>query len=66
MLSLRIAWEVTGLKLVIAVTGHAFLLKLVDVHLILFHLFQYPSMQVFLACYACVGLIDPVGIPSRI
>ena len=47
MLSLRIGREVTGLKLVVAVPGHAFLLKLVDLPLIFFNLFQYPSMQMF-------------------
>ena len=66
VLSLRITREVSGLKLVIAVTGHAFLLKLVDLLLILFNLFQYPSMQLFFAGCACVGLKDPVGIPGRI
>src|SRR5579863_9947656 len=65
-LSLRINRKVTGLQLVIAVAGHAFLLKVVDFLLIRFCLFQYPSMQLFLACRACVGFKCPAAIPSRI
>src|SRR5579863_4345469 len=65
-LSVRINRKVAGLQLVIAVAGHAFLLKVVDFLLIRFCLLQYPSMQLFLACRACVGLIDPPAVPRRI
>jgi len=63
---LRVAWKVRRLKQVIAVTGQAFALKVVDFFLIRLNFFHYPAMEVFLARHAGVGPIDPVGTASGI
>ena len=54
VLSLRVAWKVRRLKLVIAVSGHAFVLEVVDFFLIFLNFFHYPAMEVFLPRHAGV------------
>src|ERR1039458_1603093 len=45
VLSLRVAWKVRRLKLEIAVSGHAFVLKVVDFFLIFLNFFHYRSEE---------------------
>ena len=66
VLSLRVAWKIGGLKLVIAITAEAFVLEVVDFFLICLDFFHYPALELFLARDAGIGLIDPVARASGI